>query len=64
MPRKKHTAEEIISKLREAEVLLAQGKKVREVSRILGITEQQGGIDGLIENLRTRIDIVSADLVD
>jgi len=64
MPRKKHTAEEIISKLREAEVLLAQGKKVPEVSRILGITEQQGGIDGLIENLRTRIDIVSADLVD
>lgn len=40
MPRKKHSAEEIISKLREAEVLLAQGKKVPEVSRILGITQQ------------------------
>lgn len=40
MPRKKHSAEEIISKLREAEVLLTQGKKVPEVSRILGVTEQ------------------------
>jgi len=40
MPRKKHSAEEIISKLREAEVLLAQGRKVPEVSRILGVTEQ------------------------
>ena len=35
MPRKKHSAEEIIRKLREAEVLLAQGKKVPEVSRRL-----------------------------
>ena len=40
MPRKKHTAEEIIGKLREAEVLLAQGKKVPEVVRSLGVTEQ------------------------
>lgn len=40
MPRKKHSAEEIISELREAEVLLAQGKKVPEVGRILGVTEQ------------------------
>ncbi len=40
MPRKKHSAEEIIRKLREAEVLLGQGKKVPEVSRILGVTQQ------------------------
>ncbi len=40
MPRKKHSAEEIIRKLREAEVLLAQDKRVPEVSRILGVTEQ------------------------
>ncbi len=40
MPRKKHTAEEIIGKLREAEVLLAQGKKVPDVVRSLGVTEQ------------------------
>ena len=40
MSKKRHTAEQIIGKLREAEVLLAQGKTVPEVSRSLGITEQ------------------------
>ena len=40
MPRKKHSPEEIIGKLREAEVLLAQGKTVPEVCRMLEISEQ------------------------
>ena len=40
MPRKKRSSEEIIGKLREAEVLLAQGKTVPEVGRILEISEQ------------------------
>jgi transposase-like protein len=40
MPRKKHSAEEIIGKLREAEVLLAQGRKVPDACRQLGISEQ------------------------
>jgi putative transposase len=40
MPGKKHSAEEMIGKLREAEVLLAQGKKVADVCRVLGISEQ------------------------
>jgi len=40
MPRKKRSAEEIIGKLREAEVLLAQGKTVPEVCRMLEISEQ------------------------
>ena len=40
MPRKRYTAEEIIHKLREAEVLLAQGKKTPEVCRKLGVTDQ------------------------
>jgi putative transposase len=41
MPRgKKFTAEQIIGKLREAEVGLAQGKTVLEVVRKLGVTEQ------------------------
>ena len=41
MPRgKKFTAEQIIGKLREAEVRLAQGKTVPEVVRKLGVTEQ------------------------
>jgi putative transposase len=38
--KKAFTAEQIIAKLREAEVLLSQGQKVGEVSRKLGITEQ------------------------
>ncbi len=40
MPRKKHSVEQIIHKLREAEVLLSQGKVVAEACRSLGITEQ------------------------
>ena len=40
MARKRHTAEEIILKLREAEIASSQGKSVQEVCRQLGITEQ------------------------
>jgi putative transposase len=39
MPRKKYRPEEIIAKLREAEVLLGQGKTVPETIRVLGISE-------------------------
>jgi putative transposase len=38
--RKIYSAEQIIMKLREAEVLLGQGKKVKEVCRVLEISEQ------------------------
>ena len=37
MPKKKHSVEQIIHKLREAEALLSQGKAVAEVCRSLGI---------------------------
>jgi transposase-like protein len=40
MPRKKHTPEQVINKLREAEVVLAQGRTVAEASRQTGVTEQ------------------------
>jgi len=40
MKKKGFTGEQIIGKLREAEVLLSQGSTVGEVSRKLGITEQ------------------------
>lgn len=40
MARKRHTAEEIIGKLREAEVLIAQGRSVGEAARAIGVTEQ------------------------
>jgi transposase-like protein len=40
MARKKHTVEQIISKLREAEVQLGRGSTVGDVCRSLGVTEQ------------------------
>jgi transposase-like protein len=40
MSRKRFTAEKIIGMLRESEVGLAQGKKIGEVCRRLGISEQ------------------------
>ena len=38
--RKRYTAEQIITKLREAEIYLGQGKTVKEASRMLEISEQ------------------------
>ncbi len=40
MPRKRFSPEQIISKLREAEVLLSQGKTTVEVCRALNVSEQ------------------------
>ena len=40
MARKRHTAEQIIGKLREAEVELAKGQSVALVVKKLGVTEQ------------------------
>ena len=40
MPRKRHTSEQIIRKLREAEVELAKGQRTADAVRKLGITEQ------------------------
>ena len=39
MAKKRYKAEEIIHKLREADVLLAQGKPDAEVCRALGVTD-------------------------
>lgn len=40
MPRKRFTAEQIITKLREAEVRQSQGASIREVCKQLEITDQ------------------------
>jgi putative transposase len=53
MPQKRYRPEEIIAKLREAEVLLGQGKKVPDVVKAIGISEvsyyrwrkEYGGLD-------------------
>ena len=39
MPRRAFTAEQIIGKLRQAEILLSQGSTVTEASRKLGVTD-------------------------
>jgi transposase-like protein len=40
MGRKIYTPEQIIGKLREAEVLLSKGQSIEQMSRQLGVTEQ------------------------
>jgi putative transposase len=40
MSRKRHTAEEIVNKLRQAEVELSKGSSVAAVCKLLGVTEQ------------------------
>jgi len=38
--RRKHTPEQIIRKLREAEQMLSEGKQIPEVAKALGVSEQ------------------------
>ena len=40
MAKRKHSAEEIINKLREAEVVIAVGRTVVEAARRIGVSEQ------------------------
>ena len=77
MSRKRYSPEEIIHKLREAEVLLSQGQTVGEAARQLGIAEQTyyrwrkeyGGMDKsqarrlkALERENTRLKKLVADL--
>jgi putative transposase len=39
MARKRHTAEEIVAKLRQVDVLMAQGRLVTDAVRAIGVTE-------------------------
>ena len=40
MPRKRHTPEQIINKLRQAEVELSEGKTVPQACKKIGVAEQ------------------------
>jgi putative transposase len=40
MPKHAHTVEQIISKLREAEVLISQGQTIPAAAKAIGITDQ------------------------
>lgn len=54
MPRKRHSAEEIVTKLRQVDVLISQGRSVAEAIRSIGVTEvtyyrwrsEYGGLKG------------------
>jgi putative transposase len=54
MARKRHTAEEIVAKLRQVDVLMGQGKLVADAVRAIGVTEvtyyrwrnEYGGLKG------------------
>ena len=54
MARKRHTAEEIVSKLRQVDGLMAQGRPVADAVRAIGVTEvtyyrwrnEYGGLKG------------------
>jgi putative transposase len=54
MPRKRHKAEEIVTKLRQVDVLTAQGRPVAEAIRSIGVAEvtyyrwrsEYGGLKG------------------
>ena len=39
MPRKRHKPEEIVAKLRQVDVLVAQGQSVADAVRSIGVTE-------------------------
>ena len=39
MPRKRHTPEEIVAKLRQVDVLVSQGQGVADAVRSIGVTE-------------------------
>ena len=40
MPKKRYKTEEVIHKLREADILLSQGRTIAEVCKQLGVTDQ------------------------
>ena len=40
MPQKRHTLDQIVAKLRKADVELGKGKKVPEICKLLEVTEQ------------------------
>jgi hypothetical protein len=44
MARKRHTAEEIVAKLRQVDALTAQGRPVAEAVRAIGVTEVTYGM--------------------
>ena len=70
MARKRHTAEEIVAKLRQVDVLMAQGRPVADAVRSIGVTEvtyyrwrnEYGGLKGDQVNRLKELEIENSRL--
>ena len=63
MGRKRYSAEQIIRMLRQAEVLLSQGRSVPEICRELGVTSNNI-LHQLLALLKVPLIIGVAELID
>jgi len=61
MARKRHSAEDIVNKLREAEVLIANGTTIALVCKQIGVTDQAKRFKEL-EHENARLKKLVADL--
>ena len=72
MARKRHTAEEIIAKLRQVEVLCGQGRPIADAIRAIGVTEvtyyrwrnEYGGVRGLRSQPSNQNEVVCASMTN
>jgi putative transposase len=50
MARKSYTAEEIVAKLRQVDMLMAQGRQVADAVRAIGVTDERsiGGESSMV----------------
>src|SRR5215207_4283759 len=63
MRRKRHTAEEIVAKLRQVDVLTSQGTSVAEAIRKIGVTEVTYGYVKSF-NSKLRDELLDGEIVD
>ena len=70
MARKRHTAEDIVLKLRQVDVLTAQGRPVADAIRMIGVTEvtyyrwrnEYGGLKGNQVTRSTELETENSQL--
>jgi hypothetical protein len=58
MARKRHTAEEIVAKLRQVDVLMAQGRQVADAVRAIGVTEVTYYLYGRLSRCKSIFDLI------
>ncbi len=49
MPKKRYTPEQIVEKLRQVDVAVAQGQSIAQAVKAIGVTETSSGMSCLIE---------------